>query len=189
MCKWPRKVLMMDNLPVELIYFILSELPLIDLFKCKLINRRFLNLVNNYYLTNLIVTKTSLPLTERSFDASEKINHLNLIKKHDLFCDQLEDQMFTKLKQLSFYDYKIQSHLIEKINSLQNLEVLTILKLQLIGDCQLNLPKLKALNLHLTIQKTNYGLIRLDLPKLNRLKFNLIEFAQIRYSDRLKCTY
>lgn len=177
----------MEKIPLELFYEILDNLPLIDIFRSKRVCKKFLIWINNYYITSLTVTKTGLPLTERSFDTCQKVNYLNLIRKNDLFRDQFEtNRMLMNLKRLFVYEYKIDScYFLKKVNCLKNLEFLEILKVRLTSNCLLNLPKLKKLNFYLTLQQTNYGLIHLETPQLKELKFNSIKFAKICYPDKL----
>lgn len=175
----------MDLIPPEIFYIVLSELPLSDVFNLKKICKAWLNIIDNYFLKKIVISKTGLPCHWRSFESYEKVNYLNLVIRNDLLSNEMSKKMFMNLKELCIYEKEIPLSMIAKINYLKNLERLDLFKLVLNEDCELNLLKLKTLNLYLRVAKTSRNQITLNMPCLENLKLNLFKHAKIIYQDKL----
>ena len=165
------------DLPPELLVKIINRLPVEDINRCKLVNKKYNTIVNSFIKLRNLTICDYLPIKEKHFITSEPVDCLHSIKINDrsldLIISKLDQSMFLSLRRLYITNIYKEFLEIDFLNAFQKLNCLEITNLKIKTkkrSCTLNLPNLSILNIDNISPK---GLIVFDTIALEKLRLNL----------------
>ena len=173
----------MNNLPVELIVMILSELDLKNILKCELINRKFYSIIQNHVKINELIVSNSfyLPFNKIWFHRCELINFQNLIKTNCIHHTEFvlnQPLISNRLQHLYIYQTDISVKLLNRFDKLRRLEV-SLMSQIIDDDCAVvKLSNLKVFCIQFFNEKHSFlEDLEFDLPSLQRLRIDGLKFS------------
>lgn len=144
-----------NDLPIEMWEIIFDQLPLAQRIRCRLVNKKWLFIVDNLKPKSLVLTSPKLSKPVRRPFTSELVkldNHL--VKNDPCFEMMFSMKMFNNLKRLYFSEHvSITTREVETcLNRLVNLKELTVNVVKpssVPSNCKISLPSLETLEIYL----------------------------------------
>ena len=164
------------KIPHEILCKILLHLPYHEIVSLRVVNKTFRNVIDHLLrIETLVIYHSVIPVnyrefsTNRPFDCHHSLRTANLerIESH------LKTPMFSAIRQLKINDELLHRYpnTCELLNHFKNLVSLEIAAVRLQQAGTLTLPNLRVLTLHFSCFDGNTNKLRLDTPKLERLRF------------------
>lgn len=178
----------LNDLPVEILGIILEKIPLIERVRCRLVNKKWLFVVDHSNPKCLVLSETEFVCWDRWAFTNEPVKLDNLVVKSNFKCGTervIGMRMFSKIQQLYFTPY---TQLIFKtandaelcFNQLVQLRELKMYN-GLNSPLKLSLPKLEVLEIDQFLDN-----LILDTPNLIKISYPSLECITCLYPEKVK---
>ena len=173
-----------DDLPHELIPFILRHLDLLDLIKCREISKKWRYFVDRIKLTEFVILDNDINIKYNWFYTNRPINYRFTIESSNLKSSHIfmNQNMLNNLKYLNIsYDIDFSLFDLENFNQFERLEQLDILYISVLKNATIKLPKLRVFYVFIIQRDTAEHQLVIDTPNLEFVfcgyGLNLVEFV------------